>query len=192
VSERTRRIDHLLREEISAIIRRDLGDPRLGFVTITGVEVAPDLRHATVWASILGSEKERRATLQVLGRAMPFVRHQLGALRLKRIPELHLREDDSAQRGTRVMRILEQIEAEEGEPAEDELTVALAEAPELPSPRRASASRSATTDMAAELSAGSEPDEPARDPELDAPLPPGYRRRVDRDALRRARDRRGR
>jgi ribosome-binding factor A len=175
VSERTRRIDHLLREEISAIIRRDLGDPRLGFVTITGVDVAPDLRHATVWASILGSEKDRRATLQVLGRAMPFIRHQLGSLRLKRIPELHLREDDSAQRGTRVMRILEQLEAGEGEePAEEELAAALEESPDLPTPGRP-ADPSVTTDAPS-----------------DEPLPPGYRRRVDREALRRARHRRGR
>jgi ribosome-binding factor A len=175
VSERTRRIDHLLREEISAIIRRDLGDPRLGFVTITGVEVAPDLRHATVWASILGSEKERRATLQVLGRAMPFVRHQLGSLRLKRIPELHLREDDSAQRGTRVMRILEQIEAEGAEePGEVALASALDPTPDLPTPGRA----------------GDPP--PPTEGAADDPLPPGYRRRVDREALRRARQRRGR
>jgi ribosome-binding factor A len=177
VSERTRRVDHLLREEISTIIRRDLGDPRLGFVTITSVDVAPDLRHATVWASILGSQKERRATLQVLGRAMPFVRHQLGVLRLKRIPELHLREDDSAERGTRVMRILEQIEGGEGEEAADEvLDAALEQAPELPTPRRL-AEPSVTE---------------AADETVEAPLPPGYRRRVDRDALRRARQRRGR
>lgn len=177
MSERTRRVDHLLREEISTIIRRDLGDPRLGFVTITSVEVAPDLRHATVWASILGSEKERRATLQVLGRAMPFVRHQLGVLRLKRIPELHLREDDSAERGTRVMRILEQIEGDEGaERADEALTATLEEAPDLPLPRRVTESSTTST-----------PDDPA-----EAPLPPGYRRRVDRDALRRARQRRGR
>jgi ribosome-binding factor A len=177
VSERTRRVDHLLREEISAIIRRDLGDPRLGFVTITSVEVAPDLRHATVWASILGSEPERRATVQVLGRAMPFVRHQLGSLRLKRIPELHLREDDSAQRGTRVMRILEQLDAGTGgEGAEAALGAALDPAPELPSPTRAGES---LTVPAAE--------DPAEDP-----LPAGYRRRVDRVSLRKARQRRGR
>lgn len=178
MSERTRRVDHLLREEISAIIRRDLGDPRLGFVTITSVDVAPDLRHATVWASILGSERERRATLQVLGRAMPFVRHQLGVLRLKRIPELHLREDDSAERGTRVMRILEQLEGGEGEEelVDESHSPALEEAPELPSPQRATEPRSTETS-----------DEPA-----EPPLPPGYRRRVDRDALRRARQRRGR
>jgi ribosome-binding factor A len=176
LSERTRRIDHLLREEISTIIRRDLGDPRLGFVTITGVEVAPDLRHATIWASILGSEKERRATLQVLGRAMPFVRHQLGSLRLKRIPELHLREDDTAQRGTRVMRILEQIEtADVEDPSEVALAAALGETDELPAPLRA------TDPVPPPPEGGAEP-----------PLPPGHRRRVDRDALRRARQRRGR
>ena len=111
MSERTRRVDHLLQEEISAIIRRELHDPRVGFVTITGVDVTPDLRHATVWASVIGDAQERRATLQVLGRAMPFVRHQLGPLRLRRIPELHLREDDTAERGTRVMQLLEQLEA---------------------------------------------------------------------------------
>ncbi len=55
---------------------------------------------------------QRKASLAALGRAMPFVRHQLGGLRLRRIPELHLREDDSAQRGTRVMQLLEQVEAE--------------------------------------------------------------------------------
>ena len=176
MSERTRRVDHLLREEISTIIRRDLGDPRLGFVTITSVEVAPDLRHATVWASILGPEKERRATLQVLGRAMPFVRHQLGVLRLKRIPELHLREDDSAERGTRVMRILEQIEDVEGEAVGDKaLGTALEGTPQLPTPRRLAEPLGSDTPEAVE-----------------GPLPPGYRRRVDRDALRRARQRRGR
>lgn len=179
MSDRTRRVDHLLREEISAIIRRDLGDPRLGFVTITGVDVEPDLRHAIVWASILGSDKERRATLQVLGRAMPFIRHQLGALRLRRIPELHLREDDSAQRGTRVMRILGQLETgAEQEPSDAALAAALDEAPELPTPRQLTEAEAASPEGAAEAA--------------EAPLPPGYRRRVDRDALRRARQRRGR
>ncbi len=174
MSERTRRIDHLLQEEISAIIRRDVHDPRIGFVTITGVETAPDLHHATVWASIIGDEASRRATMAALGRAMPFVRHQLGALRLKRIPELHLREDDSAERGTRVMQLIERIEATEGEgfvpgPASE------VETPRLPTP-------SSLNDPGA----SGEDDEPL------APLPAGYRRRVDRIALRKARQRRGR
>ena len=64
-----------------------------------------------MWVSVIGDDKERRATLQALGRAMPFVRHQLGDLRLRRIPELHLREDDTAERGTRVLQLLEELEA---------------------------------------------------------------------------------
>jgi ribosome-binding factor A len=173
VSERTRRIDHLLREEISAIIRREVEDPRVGFVTITEVEVSPDLRHATVWASVIGDERERRATIAVLGRAMPYVRHHLGALRLKRIPELHLREDDTAQRGTRVMQLLEQLQAEGVDAAEGDREPAPV-LPELPTPR-------SLHDPGAHTSVDEE-----------APLPPGYRRRVDRVALRKARERRGR
>ena len=110
MSERTKRLDELLREEISTIVAREIDDPRVGFVTITDVEVSPDLRHANVWVSVIGSDEERRQAVRALGRAMPFVRHRLGQLRLKRIPELHLREDRTAERGTRVMRILGDLE----------------------------------------------------------------------------------
>ena len=110
MSERTARLDELLREEISDVIRREVNDPRVGFVTITDVEVTPDLHHANVWVSVIGSPDERRLTLRALGRAMPFVRQRLGRLRLKRIPELHLKEDQTAVRGTRVMRILDELE----------------------------------------------------------------------------------
>jgi ribosome-binding factor A len=111
MSERTARLDELLREEISAVIARDVDDPRVGFVTITDVEVAPDLRHAKVWVSVIGSEEERRDTLRALNRAMPFVRQRLGKLRLKRIPELHVKLDTTAERGTRLLRILDDLES---------------------------------------------------------------------------------
>lgn len=120
VTERTARLDHLLREEISAIIDREISDPRIGFVTITRVDVAADLGHANVWVSAIGSPVERRASLHALGRAMPYVRHRLGGLHLKRIPRLHVREDDSAERGTRVMRILHELELGSRDPAADE------------------------------------------------------------------------
>ena len=110
MTERTRRLDELLREEISEVIRREVDDPRIGFVTITDVEVAPDLRHANVWVSVIGTPDERKETLRALGRAMPFVRNRLGRLRIKRIPELHLREDETAARGTRLMKILDELE----------------------------------------------------------------------------------
>jgi ribosome-binding factor A len=110
LSQRTARLDELLREEISAVLRRDVDDPRIGFVTITDVEVSPDLRHASVWVSVIGQPADRRAQLRALAHALPFVRRQLGSLRLKRIPELHLKEDRSAERGTRILRILEELE----------------------------------------------------------------------------------
>ena len=111
MTERTARLDELLREEISAVIARDVDDPRIGFVTVTDVEVAPDLRHAKVWVSVIGSDAERRSTVRALGRAMPFVRQRLGKLRLKRIPELHLKLDTTAERGTRLLRILDDLES---------------------------------------------------------------------------------
>jgi ribosome-binding factor A len=116
MSQRTARLDELLREEISAIISRDIHDPRVGFVTVTSVDVARDLRHATVWVSMIGQPGERKDALRALGHAMPFVRGKLGVLRLKRIPELHLQLDETAERGTRVLDILNALE-EGTEPA---------------------------------------------------------------------------
>lgn len=92
------------------MLSRDLQDPRLGFVTVTHVEVAPDLRNATVWVSTIGQPEERRDTLRALVHAMPYVRRQLRVLRLRRIPELHVKLDDSVQRGTRVLQILHELE----------------------------------------------------------------------------------
>jgi ribosome-binding factor A len=114
MSQRTDRIDELLRQEIGAIVTREVADPRIGFATITRVETTPDLRHARVWVSVIGQPAERTATIAALGRAMPFVRHELGrTLRLKRIPDLHVHLDDSAERGTRVLRLLDGLEAGE-------------------------------------------------------------------------------
>ncbi len=110
MTERTARLDQLLREEISAIIARDIADPRVGFVTVTEVDVAPDLGHATVWVSVIGDEATRRSSLRALGRAMPYVRHRLGSLHLRRIPELHLRHDDSVERGTRVLQLIDELD----------------------------------------------------------------------------------
>jgi ribosome-binding factor A len=112
MTPRTDRIDELLRQEIGELIAREIGDPRVGFVTVTDVETAPDLRHAKVWVSVIGTPEERDAAIRALGRAMPFIRHELGArLRIKRIPELHVRLDDTLERGTRVLRLLTELES---------------------------------------------------------------------------------
>jgi len=112
MTQRTDRIDELLRQEIGAILSREIGDPRIGFATITDVETEPDLSHARVWVSVIGQPDERRATLQALSRAMPFVRRQLGPrLRIRKIPELHVQLDETAQRGTRILQLLADLEA---------------------------------------------------------------------------------
>jgi ribosome-binding factor A len=118
MSGRVPRLDALLQEELSSLIAREVHDPRIGFVTVSKVEVAPDLRHATVWVSLIGQPVERREAMRALGRAMPFLRHRLGELRLKRIPELHLREDETVLRGTRVLHLIEELEAGHEEPVE--------------------------------------------------------------------------
>lgn len=111
MTARTDRLDAQLREEIGSILARDVADPRIGFVTVTNVETAPDLSHARVWVSVIGTPDERRSSIRALRGAMPFVRHELGArLRLRRIPALHVRLDDAAERATRTMRILEGLE----------------------------------------------------------------------------------
>jgi len=122
MTARTEQLDELFRQEIAEIVTREVADPRIGFATITDVETSPDLRHALVWVSVIGQPKERDTTIEALGRAMPFVRRELGhRLRLKRIPELHVRLDDTAERGTRVLRLLHEIE--EGAPLEPDLPI---------------------------------------------------------------------
>ena len=153
MTQRTDRIDELLRQEISDLLTREIADPRIGFATVTGVETAPDLRHARVWVSVIGQPEEREQTLKALQRAMPFVRRELGSrVRLRRIPELHLRADDTAQRGTRVLQLLAELETGEtpGEPvpATESLPTPVPRippAPERPA-RRARAGKRAADD----------------------------------------------
>ncbi|HLE78755.1 MAG TPA: 30S ribosome-binding factor RbfA [Candidatus Limnocylindrales bacterium] len=144
MTQRTDRVDELLRQEIGVLIAREISDPRIGFVTITKVETQRDLRHAKVWVSVIGTPTVRDEALHALGRAMPFIRHELGKrIRIQRIPELHLRVDDTLERGTRVLQLLSDLEAGtepvEAAPTEDPLPTPVArlphegDAPEPPS-----------------------------------------------------------
>ncbi len=110
MSQRTERIDELLRQEITELLSRSVSDPRIGFVTVTRVVTAQDLSHAKVWVSIIGQSGERSASLHALRGAMPYIRHQLGdRVRLRRVPDLHVELDDTAERGTRVLQILHEL-----------------------------------------------------------------------------------
>ena len=112
MSQRTDRIDQLLREEIGRLVTEEVADPRIGFATITRVETTPDLRHARVWVSVIGQPAERKATVTALSRAMPFVRREIGrTLRIKRVPDLHVELDDTAERGTRVLQLLDELDS---------------------------------------------------------------------------------
>lgn len=112
MTQRTQRVDELIRQEIGEIIARDISDPRIGFVTITDVETTQDLSHAKVWASFMGTSAERGVALAALGHAMPFIRRELGTrLRIRRVPELHLQADNTLARGTRVLQLINELGA---------------------------------------------------------------------------------
>jgi ribosome-binding factor A len=103
-----------MKQEIADILMRKIKDPRIGFVTVTDVEVADDLRNAKVFVSVYGSEKA--ATLKGLESASPFIRSELGRrMRMKFIPELLFRYDDSVERGAHINELLHEIQEKDEE-----------------------------------------------------------------------------
>ena len=97
---------------LAALLRRGLKDPRIGFVTVTDVEVSPDLRQARVFYSVMGSEAERAATEKGLESATGFVQSHVGKrLGLRNTPAIEFRYDVSLERGARIERILKETQA---------------------------------------------------------------------------------
>ena len=106
---RMRRINEVLREVIGAAIATDLGDPRIGFVTVTSVETSPDLRSAKVHVSVLGSEPEREAALAGLRSSHGVLQAKIAAeTRMKRTPTLSFHYDDTVEKGMRISRLLDE------------------------------------------------------------------------------------
>ena len=106
---RMRRVDEAVRAVLSDVIASDLKDPRVGFVTVTGVKTSPDLRHARVFVSVLGDEQTRAASLDGLRSAHGFLqRHVADELTLKHTPTLTFEYDDSVDRGMRVSQLLDE------------------------------------------------------------------------------------
>ncbi len=117
-SPRMRKVNELLREVIAEGLG-GLKDPGLGFVTITGVDTAPDLRSAVVYYSSLGTEEEQEQTAEALDRATPRLQAQMaGQIRIKYTPQLRFTVDPSIEEGLRIDRILHDI-AEEGKEGAD-------------------------------------------------------------------------
>ncbi len=98
-----------MKEEIADILMRKIKDPRIGFVTVTDVEVADDLRNAKVFVSVYGGDKE--ASLKGLKSAAPFIRSELGKrMRMRFVPELLFRFDGTVEQGAHIMELLRTIE----------------------------------------------------------------------------------
>lgn len=109
---RTVRINEVVREVLADEVRR-LSDPRLGFVTITDAEVSPDLRHASVYYSVLGADDAHEATTAALRSATPHLRAVLGhQVRMKYVPDLHFVKDPAAEQGQRVEQIIRELHRE--------------------------------------------------------------------------------
>ncbi|HVS99005.1 MAG TPA: 30S ribosome-binding factor RbfA [Solirubrobacterales bacterium] len=108
---RMRRVNEVLREVVGGVVSGELADPRLGFVTVTGVETSPDLRSARVFVSVLGDSTERDATLDALRSSHGVIQSRIAAeTRMKRTPTLTFHYDDTIEKGVRISRLLEETE----------------------------------------------------------------------------------
>ena len=92
------------------MLARSTKDRRIGFVTVTGVDLSPDLRHAKVYVSAMGSERQKKESMEALNHAAGWIRHELGQrVRMKFLPEIVFRSDSSLDYGERIDRLLEEI-----------------------------------------------------------------------------------
>lgn len=117
-NRRPDRVAEAIREEVATFLATDVKDPRIaGLVTVTGAEVTRDLRHATVFVSVMGTDTERAATFEGLASAAAHLRSRVGrALRLRLAPEISFRPDESVARASRIEDLLAQIR--DGKPAD--------------------------------------------------------------------------
>jgi len=108
-----RRVNEAVRQVLSEAVG-ELKDPRIGFVTVTGVETSPDLRHARVFVSVLGTDRRREATLAALTSAHGVLQARIASeLRLKRTPQLAFEYDPSVERGVRMSQMIDELVPDE-------------------------------------------------------------------------------
>ena len=111
---RTRRVGEQMQRELAQLIQQEVKDPRIGLVTVTAVEVSRDFSHAKVFVSSLNSDEGMKQTLDILGRAKGFLRHELGRrMQLRTIPDLHFVHDESIERGNRLSSLIDQAIAKD-------------------------------------------------------------------------------
>ena len=115
---RQERLGELIAAELSDLLRTRVKDPRVGFASITHVEVSGDLRHAKVFVSVMGNAEEQAETMKALKHASGFLRHELATrIVLRYMPELVFKLDTSIEEGARILALIQQIEQEEQQKA---------------------------------------------------------------------------
>ncbi len=117
-TQRAARVGEQMREELAKLIR-ELKDPRVGFISVVKVEVSGDLRHAKVYASVMGNEQQKKDSMKGLASASGFLRSELSQImRLRYVPELHFELDESIEHGSRIAKLLVQVQQEQGDKRE--------------------------------------------------------------------------
>jgi len=107
---RIERVEGLIIKEVSSIIREDVNDPRIGFISLTRVKLSPDLENANIFVSILGDEKQKNDSMYGLNSARRFIRGKLGdVLEMRQVPELRFVRDDSLEKGSNVLGLLSKL-----------------------------------------------------------------------------------
>jgi ribosome-binding factor A len=119
--KRAERVSDQMKQEIADLLMRKIKDPRIGFVTVTDVAVADDLRNATVYVSVYGSDADKESSLKGLRSASAFIRIELGKrMRLRYVPELLFRFDSAVERGAHIMELLNEISEKDKKDSGDE------------------------------------------------------------------------
>ncbi|MDS9470625.1 30S ribosome-binding factor RbfA [Sporosarcina pasteurii] len=113
MSKRVNRIAEQMKKELGEIIIQKVKDPRIGFVTVTDVEVTGDLQNAIIFISVLGSDKEKEETLKGLNKAKGFIRTEVGSrIRFRKVPEIDFEFDESIEYGNRIETLLTRVNNE--------------------------------------------------------------------------------
>ena|SRR5438477_338987 len=114
-NRRQAQVADAIQQHISYLLQRELKDPRIGFTTVTSVEVTSDLRYARVFVSVMGTPEEQKATMDALTSGRGFIRRELASrLNLRFAPEIQFRLDTSAEYSDHINRLLNELKSEEG------------------------------------------------------------------------------
>lgn len=111
---RLSRLQEAIKEEVSQIIQFELKDPRIGLVTVTSVDISPDLRQARIFLTVLGSSEDQKESLAGLDSAKGFIRSELGKrVKMKFTPQIEFKIDESVEEGIRISKLIDRLHKEE-------------------------------------------------------------------------------